>query len=436
MANYHRLILVLVIIAFVLLCFADAKKDKKKHDNKKNHHKNKHPGHAKKSGKGKGKGKGKEGASGAPHHGSMELIAQDEALFINTDATMRDTGIAQAAALGVTHIRNMLLAHMTHPCRGAAAQEYISQLDTMIATAASHGIEVQLTLTGVAAGWGVPRGCAAPYTKAMGINPDINGWYKPWVGEMVTHFAGEGVKRFSLWNEPNLPAFLCAGSVKTGSTVDNNVCNANMAKTAKLYYDLFKAGSQVINDLIRKGAIPKDVEILFGEFAGADIPFLGKVLSHGPVKANYISYHPYQYCTPPTTTKAILPYKPCHRAGMHGISWVPAMQKAIAAHGGRLSRRGKGGRVPLMLTEFGYFTSGPNMIPENLRVKWWPKALSFAQTHKVVGFNIYQFMPSPTSPPGLWDTSVLNAQLGASPTYLAIWKWAQGNGLHVSQYSK
>lgn len=75
---------------------------------------------------------------------------------------------------------------------------------------------------------------------------------------------------------------------------------------------------------------------------------------------------------------------------MHGISWVPAMQKAIAAHGGRLSRRGKGGRVPLMLTEFGYFTSGPNMIPENLRVKWWPKALSFAQTHKVVGFNIYQ----------------------------------------------
>jgi len=326
---------------------------------------------------------------------------------------------------------------MTHPCRGAAAQEYIQSLDDMIDTAATHGIEVQLVLTGVAASWGVPRGCSAPYTTAMGINPNIQKWYKPWVEEMVTHFAAKGVKRFSLWNEPNLPAFLCAGKVKSSSNVDNNVCSGNKAKTAKLYHDIFVAGSSVIAGLIKSQKIPNNVEILFGELAGADLPFMNDVLQHGKIKANFASYHPYQYCTPPTTTKAITPDSSCKRTGMHGISWVPAMQKELTkvAQSKKLTKRGGSGRVPLMLTEFGYFTTGGNAITSALRVKWWPQALTFAKTHGVTGFNIYQFMPSPTSPPGLWDTSVLNSNLGATPTYQAIWNWAKREGLHVSQYS-
>jgi len=370
---------------------------------------------------------------------SMELIAQDEVIFnsVNVPVAQRDLAISQAAALGVTHIRHMLLAHLTHPCLGTQSEAYISGLDEMIEVASTHGIGVQLVLTGVAASWGIPD-CPAPNNVALGINPQITAWYKPWVADMVTHFAGLGVKRFSLWNEPNLASFLCASSVISSSDVDDSKCNAPMKQNAKLYHNLYTAGFSVINGLIASGAIPDDVEIIFGEFASADISFMNAVLKFGKITADYASYHPYQYCTPPNSKTSVSPVKSCKNTRMPGIAWIPSMQSALskAANSKRLTLRKGSGKVPLMLTEFGYFVSGANKITPSLRAKWWPIALTYAAKYSVVGFNIYQFWANPSNGPNVWDTSILTTSLGPTKTYVAIWKWANGHGLAVTRYTK
>jgi len=366
----------------------------------------------------------------APLCRAMELAAHDEVAFLSPDANVRELSISRARALGVTYIRQMVWWHLLHSCRGADALAYLGQLRDMVVTAQRHGIRVQLVVAGVAASWGVPRGCHAPYTTPTGVKPNV-AHYKTFVSNIVQFFNKLGVKRFSLWNEPNLASFLCSTTTSSSSNVDSVKCKSSKAALAKLFVTLYKAGYGVIQSLKKSGKVSKDTRILFGELAGFDPSFVDLALKGQKIKADGFSYHPYQYCSNPTTKKKVFPVKTCHRL-MHGTSWIPDAKSALSRwHKSGVLRTPGGGVVPLYLTEFGYHVQGPNRMPENIRSKWYPQALEFARKLGVKGFVLYQFQPSPVKTPPLWDTSILDGALNPKPSYRAIWNWAKSRKYKV-----
>jgi len=366
----------------------------------------------------------------------MEISIQDEGVFTSDDDGVRIKALNQAAALGATYVRQMVLMHMIHPCRGGEALRYLNALNRIVAEAKARGLKMQMVLTGVAANWGVPRGCAAPYTKPTGSKPSIKGW-SAYVKKWVTYFAAKGVRRFSMWNEPNHPSFLCAGAVvapKDGD-VDHARCQAKEADNVKLYQKVYKAGWDAVQQLKKAKKVPKSVKVWIGEFAGHGLDFLTPLLKGKKFKADGFSYHPYQYCSPPATKKSNFPVATCKRK-MGGISWIPDVAKALKAAAKKGSLRTPGKKtVPLFLTEFGYHRQGRNALPENVRAKWYPQALAFAKKNKVKGFTLYQIVPSPVRTPSLWDTSLLQPDLNASPSFRAIHAWAKKSGYKTKPFS-
>jgi hypothetical protein len=292
-------------------------------------------------------------------------------------------------------------------------------------------MRVQLTICGVAAEWGHPRGCAASY-RPTGELPSIKG-YKKLVSKYVQRFSKLGVRRFSSWNEPNHPAFLCAGKSKSSKdgNVDNTVCKDNKDKRYLLYGNLHRAAWSVVQKLKKAKKISSKVQLWYGEFSGNGWKATDVILKKGKIVADAYAFHPYQYCTPPNTYKAIFaPGSTCKKATTGGIHSAKATQKYIAKwhKKGRL-RTPKGGAPPLYLTEFGYHRQGEHAIPENYRAKWYPMAMTEAKKAGARGMVLYQMFPSG---PGRWDTSILNGGGAQSPSYQALRAWAIKNGYKTS----
>jgi hypothetical protein len=318
----------------------------------------------------------------------------------------------------------MLYIGRVHKCWGdAAVNQVASAYNRIVSEARSAGLKTQITLTGVAANWG--NACGNINT---GSKPSVAEW-KKFVATWVPFFYKRGVRRFSLWNEPNLASFLCAGVTTTGADVDHSKCSTPSAKNAALYYKLYTSGYKVIRSLEKKKIIGK-TKIWIGEFAGAGgIGFLERILKKYKLKADGLSWHPYQYCNPPNI-KGRGKFIPgfCKRA-MGGMGWIPTFNKAMAkwASTKRLTTP-SGKRVPMYLTEFGYHLKAPYGIPEKYRAKWYPKALEVARKAGVKGFVLYQMYSQPQA----WDTSILNADGSPTASFRAIHKWAKKHGYKTS----
>src|SRR5262249_21782072 len=149
----------------------------------------------------------------------------------------------QAEKLQTKRIRvNLLWARMltsnanakTPPANGAKYD--FSKVDALQQEAEARGIKLQLTLTGPAPAW------ATKDHKAGPNEPDPQK-FAAFVRTVAAHFDGR-VDRYSIWNEPNLSAWL-----------------APSAKAPKLYAHLYKAGYTAI-----KTVDPK-AQVLFGELA-------------------------------------------------------------------------------------------------------------------------------------------------------------------------
>jgi hypothetical protein len=251
-----------------------------------------------------------------------------------------------------------------------------------------------------------------------------------YVRKYVPYFYKFGVRRFAIWNEPNHPAYNCAGTVTPGATgfVDDAKCNAKSRANQKRYLTLYKTAYKTIKSLQKKGQVKK-AQIWFGEFAGNALEWTKKMLKGQKLKAHGFSWHPYQYCSPPEKKGRIFPVKTCKRL-TSGISWSRTVQGQLKkwAQTKQLSTP-KGGKVPMYMTEFGYHCQGKYKLPESIRKKFYVRALKFASKAGARGFVLYHMFP--TQPGSVWDTSLLKAY-GYSwvPTdsYRAIHKWATSRG--------
>jgi len=355
----------------------------------------------------------------------MELAAQDPNSALSDDNDLRHRFLRTARALGVTYIREMASISSLDPCLAGVASANTLRIIRLIKDAKTYGMRVQLVITGSATSY------SEICMRKPGALIPIPEW-KKFVTNVVKAFYPHGVRRFAIWNEPNHPAYNCAGKVtKSSDFVDDAKCHAKSSQNQKRYLKLYQSAWTTVRGMQKKGHVKK-AKVWFGEFAGNALEWTSKLLKGRRLKTDGYSWHPYQYCAPPETTKKTFPVKTCRRA-TSGIGFTPKVQKMLKkwAKTKQLTTR-SGKRVPMYMTEFGYHCQGKYKLPEAIRAKFYVRALEWARKNGARGFVLFQFYPTP--PNSVWDTSLLlPAAQGYAPSlsYRKVHAWAKKRGYKV-----
>ena len=349
----------------------------------------------------------------------MELALQDDATFLlGGKRVTQAKGFTYARQLGVTRLRVNLLWSYTMPAAQYNARRKPAQItylfdafDNLVDKAADKGIRIHLSLTGPAPRWARPK---ASVRQA---------WYKPntrefgtFAGVVAEHFAGR-VDRYSIWNEPNWRTWLGPLNSAPG-----------------LYRSLYSRGYDAI-----KAADPR-AKVLIGEtspferpgLSTAPIAFLRKVAcvnakykrvgGCAPLKADGYAHHPYDFR---------------HAPGFQypgednvTIGTLRRLTKALD----RLSRAGAlrktgGGRMPLYLTEYGYFATGHRALPPKTRTRYLQQAYSIALKNSRVKSQLQYLLVSPpaNSSSAFFNLALLSPSGKRLPQFSALQRWFNAN---------
>jgi hypothetical protein len=288
---------------------------------------------------------------------------QDDAL-LSADAATQNHVLDQMRRAGAHDLR---LNAIWGQVRKNGAYDW-SHLDTLANAARARGIHPQLTLTGT------PRYMAARNVD-MGLSADTpnQNLMAAFARDAATHFRGR-VKRYSIWNEPNIMSFLTEGENKAGPSQ---------------YRRLYQAGYKGV-----KGVDPH-AQVLLGELTagrqGAPggtqaLGFLRRVLAAGnkPLLTDGLALHPYQWSNPD---------QKMHDRNFGGISNLGAVQNELLRefHRGKLATPDGKHKAPLYLTEFGY--KGADMSPQT-RAKYMRSANSLAAAAGAKEMLWYQWLPT------------------------------------------
>jgi hypothetical protein len=353
----------------------------------------------------------------------MELALQDDAVYVQGKyPRIQGDGskpYGYARALGVTRLRtNVLWAYTLPPSEYGAKKKPavlhydFSVFDRLIDRAAAAGIRVHASLTGPAPRWANAR----KYTVRKA-------WFKPSATEFgkfaavaAQHFKGR-VDRYSIWNEPNWKTWL--GPLKSGPA---------------LYRQLYVQGYASI-----KAADPA-AKVLIGETAPSErrgwstapLAFLRGVTcvntkykrtrSCPKLKADGYAHHPYDFA-----------HAPNYRfpgADNVTIGTLSRLTRALD----KLSRAGVlrmngGGRMPLYLTEYGYFASGHRALSKKLRSRYLQQAYSLALKNPRVKSQLQYLLVSP--PRGVrasfFDLGLVTPGGTRNAGYNALKRWYGAN---------
>ncbi|HEY6780945.1 MAG TPA: hypothetical protein VI111_08330, partial [Thermoleophilaceae bacterium] len=320
-------------------------------------------------------------------------------------------------SLGVTRLRvNVLWAYALPKAeynartKPATRSYNFSQYQTMIDEAAAHGIRVHASLTGPA-----PRWATGDRRKVSGFKPDA-GAYAEFATAAATAFQGR-VDRYSIWNEPNWKTWL-----------------GPIASQANLYRALYTKGYAAV-----KQADPR-AKVLIAEtspsgragFSQSPLAFLRgltcvnakykKTRSCPALKADGYAHHPYDFAHAPT-------FQGKNQDDVT-IGTLSRLTRALdkLSRAGRLRQNG-GGRMPLYLTEYGYFSSGHRAVKKSLRVKWLQQAYSIALANGRVKSQLQYLLIAPPrqSSSAFFNLALMTTQGKKYPTYNALSSWYRGH---------
>jgi len=286
------------------------------------------------------------------------------------------------------------------------------EYDDAVRAAKRRGMKVQLAMSGPAPAWATPK------------KTSEKGYYKPNVKEFarfVKAFARRykrKVDRFSIWNEPNWYTWL-----------------APLKQAPLLYRKLYVAGYKAI-----KRNHPK-ATVLLGELvpyaqrrrAMAPLEFLRKMTCldgryrkrkrqtrrhcRHRLYADGVAHHPYDFKKPPWKK----------RSGRDNvtIASLGRMTDALDKMKKRrvlMPRRSK--KMPLHLTEYGYYRTGWRRIPENRRARWEVAAFKIARKNPRVKTMLHYLF---VQPPGgtTFDLSLVDADGTRTKTWWKLRGWAR-----------
>jgi hypothetical protein len=320
-------------------------------------------------------------ASAAPR---MEFALQDDAVFVEQRWMTREKALEHARALGTKRLRvNILWARTlvsgadqrTSPAEGPRYD--FSKVDALHSQAAAHGIKLQLTVTGPAPAWATKDG------KVGGHQPDP-AKFGAFVRTVAAHFKGR-VDRYSVWNEPNLSAWL------------------SPSRTAPAQYrGLYKAAYAAIK------TVDPNSKVLFGELAPnrdgrtiAPLKFLRDAApARAKLKADGLAHHAYQFTAAPTKATGGREDAP--------ISRLPRLTKALdqlARNKGLSTPKGKG--LDVYITEFGYLTAGKRAVAARNHTPWLRSAYDLVRKNKRVK-QMLQYQLVDGTPDQLWHTAIIH----------------------------
>src|SRR5215213_2216590 len=349
----------------------------------------------------------------------MELALQDDATFlVGGKRVPREKAFNYVRQLGVTRLRVNLLWSYTmpeqfyKPRRKPAQIPYVfDAIDSLVDQAAAKGIRVHLSLTGPAPRWARPKSSLR------------QAWYKPntaefakWAGVVAEHFAGR-VDRYSIWNEPNWKTWL--GPLKSAPA---------------LYRSLYVRGYDAI-----KAAEPR-AKVLLGEtspngrrgLSTAPLAFLRKVacvnskykrVGHCPkLKADGYAHHPYDFRHAPN-----FKYPGSDNVTLGTLSRLTKALDKLSRSGAL--RKNGGGRMPLYLTEYGYFATGHRTLPAKTRTRYLQQAYSIALKNSRVKSQLQYLLVSPpaSSSSAFFNLALLSTRGKKYPQFGGLQRWFKAN---------
>jgi Cellulase (glycosyl hydrolase family 5) len=347
---------------------------------------------------------------------NLEVALQDDAVFVGNRFFNRERAFRYARAIGVTRLRvnanwaySMPIAQARARSKPQQVQWTFYPLDSVIDAAAKHGIRVHLSLTGPAPRW------ASGNRRISGYRPNTR-YFTEFATALAAHVKGR-VDRFSIWNEPNWRTWL-----------------GPQTSAPALYRSLYQRGYAAI-----KKADPS-ANVLIGEtspyarngYSTAPITFLRRLacvdkrwrrVRRCPVlRADGYAHHPYDFRNAPTYR-----YPGADNATMGTLS---NLTRALD----RLSRSGAlrftgGRRMPLYLTEFGYFAAGPRALPARQRSRYLAEAFQMALANGRVRSQLQYLLVSPprNSPGGFFNTGLISRTGAKHPQYRALQRWYRRN---------
>jgi len=366
-------------------------------------------------------------AAPAPSHAArgMEVVVQDDGVFLYPSPIYydRERAFRQLRDLGATHMRLNVLWWMTMPRTQAFQRNKPRRVaydwriwDAAIARARAYGLKVQLDLTGDPPRWAC--GNKKVPNKCRGHKPNLKS-FQQFAQAAARHF-GSRVERYSIWNEPNWYTWL------------------RPHKSAALVYrGLYQAGYKGV----KKGR--KRSKVLMGELAPyaqprraiAPLKFIRDMVcvnkryrktssarrkcKGGALKLDGFAHHPYDFTVAPTKK----------RKGRDNVTManLGALTKALDTLRKRRLLKPSVKKVPLYLTEHGYFVKGPRRVSEAKRRKWTVKAFDMAQRNKRVKGMLYYVLVSPpaSNPSAFFDLGLISTSGQERGAFNALRSWVR-----------
>jgi Beta-galactosidase len=326
----------------------------------------------------------------------LEIALQDNAVFLERYYYDRDIALQQARQLGVSWIRTNVLWSRVEPSPGRFDW---SQYDSLVAASHRYGINVEMSLTGMAPAWATGNG-------HLGVFRPDAARFGQFAHAAALHFRGL-VTRYSIWNEPNFVSWLRPLQEQPG-----------------IYRRLYEAGWSAVKD-----ADP-NAQVLIGETAAyaqpgkamAPLAFLRQLACRGctELRADGYAHHPYEFTTPPESD-----YPGAQNVTIGSLSRLTRTLDQLAAD--RLLTTPKGKPLPVYLTEFGYFASGRRALPASVRADWLVRAFEIAARLYPRVRQMLQYLlvaPPPRFAGGYFDTSIVSLAGQPEAPFAALSSWA------------
>jgi hypothetical protein len=356
------------------------------------------------------------GAPAAEAARPLELAVQDDPAVLSPSPATRDLALRRAAELRASWLRiNVPWAwtpsshspYATFRPKGPIVYDF-SKYDAAIDRAARWRMRVQLTLMGPAPAWANRN-----HGKVGGVRPDARA-YGEFARQAAAHFRGR-VKRYSIWNEPNLSFWLSPQTVRVG--------RSTRYEAAGIYRDMYTAAYAQIK------ATDGGARVLIGETAAypssrkwsglQPLTFLRAVACRDlrmrptrrcpQLRADGYAHHAYGSGNPYSRRAA---------PGAVTIGTLSRLTSTLASLSRVGAVRTSNGRATpdVYVTEFGYHAVRD---PSWLRARRLPEALSVAQRTPRVR-QLLQYMLLPPRGGDEWNTSLLTRSGRPTTPFVAL----------------
>ena len=352
--------------------------------------------------------------AGSPAYAAkgMEVAVQDDSVFVSEIGMKRKPGLSLADKLVVTRIRVNVPWSTVVLCgakKKRAAKKKCPKLkkrpkdvrydftsyDALINKALSHGMKLQLTISGFAPAW------ATGNHKVGGYKINVK-YFKGFVRAVAQHFRGH-IDRYAIWNEPNYISWL--GPLKSG---------------AKTYRSMYKTAYSQIR------SIDPAAKILFGETAPyaqskrstAPLKFIRDVVKGQRFRADGFSHHPYDF-------RHSINYKYPGKDNVT-ITGLGRLVKQLDKLAKRKELRDeKGKALNVYLTEYGYMASGKYKVKDSKRASYLTKAFQIALDNSRVKQMLQYLLVKPPPRGAFFDTSIVSKSGKPSKVFNSLAGWAK-----------